>query len=429
MFEKWQKRLVLINIAVFVAVLAIFCGTVYCFGCAEFDVQLKDKLRSIADSTISSIDFDDYGESHNGKPDLIVSALPVEASPALQNMRIQWFDTHGKLDIEKGLMPLTVSLKRQESFQRQSDPAALVFTKPAIADGKLLGYVRVGHPLVEIEGQKLLLLQCLILGGLVAVTASGAGVFLLVRQALRPIEENIELLQQFCADAAHELRTPITAIRTNSDVALRHADGMRATDKEKFEAIASGAQQIEKLTEDLLMLSKSEQLVEKPRWNSSPSHLELSEQVRIALEKAAPGAKKKSLKLQSDVPEHLHVSMDSDDLDCVLRNLLDNAIKYTPNEGTVSISASTSNGGIRITVTDSGIGIHKDDIPKVFERFWRADQARSYDSGGNGLGLSIVKAIVDKYDGTIAVVSEPGKRTSFKIDVKSVKSSPSGRLE
>lgn len=427
MLEKWQKRLVLINVAVFVAVLTIFCGAVYYFGCVAFDLQLKDKLRSIADSAISSIDFDDYGKSHNGKPDLIVSVLPDEASPALQNMRIQWFDKQGKLDIEKGIMPLTVSLERQESYQWQSVPPALVFTKPAIANEKLLGYVRVGHPLAEIQRQKTLLLQCLILGALVAVIASGVGVFLMVRQSLRPIEESIELLQQFCADAAHELRTPITAIRTNSDVALRHAEGMRPADKEKFEAIASGALQIEKLTEDLLMLAKAEQLMEKPRLGSYPSHLDLSERVRSALEKAAPGAKRKSLKLQNEVPEHLLVSMESDDLDCILRNLLDNAIKYTPDEGTISITASASNGGIRITVTDSGIGIHKDDLPKVFERFWRADQARSYHSGGNGLGLPIVKAIIEKYDGTIAVVSEPGKWTSFKIDVKGARSTSNGR--
>lgn len=427
MLKKWQQRLVLINIAVFVAVLAIFCGAVYYFGCAAVDVQLKDKLRSIADSAISSIDFDDYGKSHNGKPDLIVSVLPGEASPTLQSMRIQWFDTQGKLDIEKGFMLLTVALERQESFQWQSVPPALVFTKPAIANGKLLGYVRVGHPLAEVQQEKTLLLQCLTLGALVAITASGVGVFLLVRQSLRPIEENIELLQQFCADAAHELRTPITAIRTNSNVALRHPDGMRPADKEKFEAIASGALQIEKLTEDLLMLAKAEQLVEKHRSGPYVAPLDLAEHARFVLEKIAPAAKTKNLKLQNDIQEQLHVFMDAHDLDCVLKNLLDNAIKYTPSDGKISISACAVNGGIRITVTDSGIGIQKEDLEKVFERFWRADQARSYHEGGNGLGLPIVKAIIDKYGGTIAVASEPGKQTVFKIDLRAGKNSSNGR--
>lgn len=135
------------------------------------------------------------------------------------------------------------------------------------------------------------------------------------------------------------------------------------------------------------------------------------------------GAKEKNLTLKNNTQKQLHVFMDGDDLDCVLKNLLDNAIKYTPDDGTVSISAVPTNGGIRITVTDSGIGIEKEDLPKVFERFWRADQARSYHSGGNGLGLPIVKAIIEKYDGTIAVASEPGKQTEFKIDLRGEKTS------
>jgi signal transduction histidine kinase len=337
-------------------------------------------------------------------------------------MRIQWFNTLGQLDIEKGLMKLNVPFKPQETFQQQLTPPALVFTKPAIANGKLLGYVRVGHPLAEIQKQRGLLLQCLILGALVAVTASGVGMFLLVRQSLKPVEESIEHLQQFCADAAHELLTPITAIRTNSNVALRHPVGMREGDKEKFEAIASGALQIEKLTEDLLKLAKAEQLIEKkidPRLTS----LDLAEHVEDVLVKIAPGAEKKNLTLKNNTQKHLHVFMDGDDLDCVLKNLLDNAIKYTPDDGTISISAFPLHGGIRITVIDSGIGIGKDDLPKVFERFWRADQARSYHSGGNGLGLPIVKAIIDKYDGTITVASDPGKQTEFKIDLKGEKTS------
>lgn len=423
MLEKWQRRLVLINIAVFLTVLAIFCAAVYCFGSSAFDAQLQDKLRSIADSAISSIDFDDYGQPHNGKPDLIVSVLPNEASPALNSMRIQWFNTLGQLDIEKGLMKLNVPFVRREAFQQQLNPQALVFTKPAIANGKLLGYVRVGHPLAEIQKQRGLLLQCLILGALVAVTASGVGMFLLVRQSLKPVEESIEHLQQFCADAAHELLTPITAIRTNSNVALRHPSGMREGDREKFEAIASGALQIEKLTEDLLKLAKAEQLLEKPQADHRLTSLDLSEHVENVLEIVSSGAKEKNLTLKNNTQKQLHVFMDGDDLDCVLKNLLDNAIKYTPDDGTVSISAVPTNGGIRITVTDSGIGIEKEDLPKVFERFWRADQARSYHSGGNGLGLPIVKAIIEKYDGTIAVASEPGKQTEFKIDLRGEKTS------
>ncbi|MBZ0184987.1 MAG: hypothetical protein K8F91_01955, partial [Candidatus Obscuribacterales bacterium] len=259
MLERWQRKLILSNIVVVLVVLSIFCLTVYWFGCSAYDQQLRDKLRSIADSAISSIDFDDYGESHNGKPDLIVSVLPDDASPSLSRMRLQWFDSKGVKDIEKGSLELFVPLLEREGFQFQDSPRALIFSKPAIAHGKLLGYVRVGHPLAELDEKKDFLLTCLLFGTLVAVSASALGVLVLVRLSMKPVHESMQRLKQFSADAAHELRTPITAIQTNSDVALRYPEGMRESDREKFEDIISGARQMEKLTTDLLSLAQAEQ--------------------------------------------------------------------------------------------------------------------------------------------------------------------------
>ena len=426
MFENWQKRLVISNIAVFLVVLSVFCSAVYFFGCSAFDDQLKDKLHSIADSAISSIDFDDVGESHNGKPDLIVSVLPEEASPALRTMRIQWFDISGRLDIEKGTFPLNVPFREKEFFQLQQTPEALVFTKPAIASGKLLGYVRVAHPLGEIDKQKTMLFNCLLLGALSAVGVSGIGVFLLVRQSLKPVEQIIRHLRQFCADAAHELRSPITAIRTNSDVALRYSEGMRDGDREKFQAISSGALQIEKLTEDLLILARAEQVTVQTASTVHLTKTGLNAALDLVIEKAAPNARKKNQRLLCEIDESLNVLMDSDDLDCVLRNLIDNAIKYTPDGGLITISASPSASGVRVQVSDNGIGIKAEDLTRIFERFWRADEARSHHSGGNGLGLPIAKAVVERYGGTLAVTSEPGKGTSFKINLKGGKNLANG---
>lgn len=420
MLERWQKRLVLINIAVFMAVLSVFCAVVFYLSCNAFDKQLKDKLTSIADSAISSIDFDDYDEEFNGKPDLIVSVLPDEASPAIQNMKLQWFNPDRELDIEKGTMPITVPLLLEAGFQNQTDPEALVFTKPAIGQGKLLGYVRVGHPLAEQKQQKVLLLQSSVLGLCAACFAAVAGVYFLVRQSLKPVEESIESLKQFCADAAHELRTPITVIRTNSLVALRHPDGMRESDRDKFDAIASGVAQMEKLTEDLLALAKAEQPL-KSQEDSEVETLSLNEMVDTVLESAESSAMSKGLTFENKISEPISVAIAVSDLSCILRNLVDNAVKYTPDDGRITVCAEASNGNVLLTVSDTGIGIPSDDLPHVFERFWRADKARLYHSGGNGLGLSIVKVVVEKNDGTIVVASEPGKGTSFNVQLKSAR--------
>ena len=122
------------------------------------------------------------------------------------------------------------------------------------------------------------------------------------------------------------------------------------------------------------------------------------------------------------------MDINREDIACVLRNLIDNAIKYTPDGGTVTVSAAASNGGVRISVSDTGIGIKTDELTRVFERFWRADAARHY-SGGNGLGLPIVKAIVEKNGGTIALTSELGKGSCFKLYLKGGKSLTNGQTE
>lgn len=418
MLDKWQKKLVISNAAVLLVVMSVFCVVVYVFGCSSFDKQFKEKLYSIADSAISSIDFDDYGQNHNGKPDLIVSVLGDEASPALQEMRLQWFTPNGDLDIEKGSMRLTVPFLKKEVFQSQQNPDALVLTKPAISKGRILGYVRVGHPLRGLSQQKALLLQCLILGNLAAILVGAAGVFILVKQSLKPVEENIQNLKQFCADAAHELRSPITAIQANSSVALRHPEGMRESDKEKFEAIMSGAKQMERLTVNLLSLAKAEQLAEERLPNGLVENLNLKNVVDSIYQNIDSVARAKRVALRNEIPDNLVISMNRDDIESIVVNLIDNAVKYTTDGGDVSTAAICVNSMLKVTITDTGIGIDPKDQDKIFERFWRSDQVRSYHSGGNGLGLSIVKAIVEKYGGSIHVQSEKGDGTTFKVNLR-----------
>src|SRR5262249_9900348 len=325
MLKKWQRTLIISNLSVFLAVLTVFCAAVYLFAASAFESHLKDKLCAIADAAIASIDFD-HGE---GQPDLIVSVLPGEASPSLQKMRLQWFRPDGTLELELGSMPLALPLNRQAGFESQAVPEALVLTKPAIAEGKLLGYVRVGHPLVEVRRQERVLLKDLLLGAMVALIASAIGVFLLVRQSLKPVQDTISRLRQFSADAAHELRTPLTAVRTNAEVALRHRDGMREEDKQKLEAIVTGARQMERLTGDLLLLARSEQ---KPATNGFQPVESISVHPVIArvLDDVRVEAASKDLRLTDNVPDGLEVRLDSDDLSCSLGNLVGNTVKYTP---------------------------------------------------------------------------------------------------
>ncbi len=411
MLKKWHRTLIISNLSVFLVVLSVFCIAVYVFAASAFENQLKDKLSVIADSAISSIDFDHDG---HGQPDLIFSVLPDDASPSLQTMRLQWCAPDGKLELELGTMALELPFDRQSGFQSQESPPALVLTRPAIADGKLLGYVRVGHPLADVRKQESLLFKGLLLGTLVALAASAVGVFLLVRQSLKPVEITISRLKQFCADAAHELRTPLTAVQTNAAVALRHPEGMREGDKQKLAAIVSGATQMERLTADLLLLARSEQAPDE-NVSAATESISVSPVVAKVMQDVRAEAVSKQLHLVNKVPDGLEIQVDRKDLSCILGNLVGNAVKYTPDGGEVTVSAIKNNGFTTLCVFDTGIGISKKDLDRIFDRFWRADKARSHQSGGNGLGLSIAKAITEKYAGEISVSSEPGKGSTFTV--------------
>lgn len=118
---------------------------------------------------------------------------------------------------------------------------------------------------------------------------------------------------------------------------------------------------------------------------------------------------------EETVPENLRIYADRKLLKQALRALVDNAVKYTPEKGTIQLAASDNDTEVKIHVTDTGIGISENELPKIFDRFYRADEDRSQEKGGSGLGLSIVKWIVDVHGGNIAVESEKGKGTSVSI--------------
>ena len=221
--------------------------------------------------------------------------------------------------------------------------------------------------------------------------------------------------QDFVANVSHELRTPLTAIRMAAESlhmgALRD-DRMR----EKFlNNIQGEADRLTRLVNELLTVAN---LMGRPVLHMSNFDLQtLAEQVEATLQHHAKLA---SVTLLVNCPETIpSIEADRDRLQQVLINLVDNAIKFTPASGTVTldISAETGENYVRCRVIDSGIGIPPIDLPRIFERFYRVDKARSRVTGGVGLGLSIVKDIIEAHHGKITVSSEVNRGTTFIIDL------------
>jgi signal transduction histidine kinase len=229
-------------------------------------------------------------------------------------------------------------------------------------------------------------------------------------EMLQSLEEAYRTQQRFVSDASHELRAPLTAIQGNLELLRRHKN-MSETDRE--EALAEAAREAIRLTQlvaDLLALARADSGIAIRR-----QPVELDEVVLEAFTEAHKLARdEQELALAHFEPVHLQEG-DADRLKQLVLILFDNALKYTPGKGQVSLELSQDEDQALVIVKDNGIGISQADLPHVFERFYRADIGRSRDPGGTGLGLSIAKWIVGQHSGEIELESTPGQGTDVIV--------------
>ncbi|WP_276354223.1 two-component system histidine kinase PnpS [Cohnella caldifontis] len=243
---------------------------------------------------------------------------------------------------------------------------------------------------------------------------------LLVLQDVTAIRRLENMRSEFVANVSHELKTPVAAVKGFAETLLAGALDDRETARSFLTIIHDESERLNRLIGDILELSK----IESRRSPLQFSPIDLGAFLGRMNELVAPEAAKKRIALDLRAEEGLFLEADEDRLGQILLNLLQNGINYTPEGGRVQVRAETvpsededGTERVRITVSDTGIGIPKKDIPRIFERFYRVDKARSRSSGGTGLGLSIVKHLVELHHGSIRVESEPGAGSRFIIEL------------
>jgi len=234
-----------------------------------------------------------------------------------------------------------------------------------------------------------------------------------LNQMFSRLEYSVRRLAQFTADASHELRAPVSVIRTTAEIAVRR-ERSAAEYRQALDEILAEAEQTSSVVESLMLLARDDS--GKSSLNREPA--ELGAIVRAASEAGEKLARGRGIEFSAHLAVGpLPVSADSQSLRRALLILMDNAVKYTPPGGWVRVEITRQNGHALVSVADNGIGISSMDLPHIFDRFWRADRARSRDSGGAGLGLAIAHAIAIRHGGTINVESEPGKGSVFCLRV------------
>jgi len=221
-----------------------------------------------------------------------------------------------------------------------------------------------------------------------------------------------DMRTEFVANVSHELRTPLTSIRGFLETLLEGKVEDQATIRRFLEIINRETARLTRLIDDLLNLSKIEERQVVHRWQA----VQLLDTVNKAIVMFQAQAKEQNLELVTELPAELPVVRgDPDMLAQVLINLVDNAIKFTPAGGRITVRAGANEENVRIDVEDTGIGIPPENIPRIFERFYRVEKSRSRELGGIGLGLAIVKHIIRAHGGKTGVESIVGKGSKFSF--------------
>ena len=236
-----------------------------------------------------------------------------------------------------------------------------------------------------------------------------AGVF---NELLSRLDRSFENMRQFMADASHELRTPLAIIRGEADVALSQ-DRDAVEYKEALAIVQDEAKRLSRIVDDLLALARADAGQHALRVEE----FYLNDLVEDCFRAAQVLALRKGVSLTLDSTSDIAFHGDEDMLRRMILNLLDNAIKYTPMGGAVSVTLSAEAATVRIVVNDTGIGIPAESAAQIFRRFYRVDDARSRVDGGSGLGLSIAQWVAEVHRGSIHLTSEPGRGSTFTVSL------------
>ncbi|HLK20416.1 MAG TPA: ATP-binding protein, partial [Bryobacteraceae bacterium] len=228
---------------------------------------------------------------------------------------------------------------------------------------------------------------------------------------LARLEGAVKRLSQFTADASHELRTPIALIRTTAELTLRR-DRPAETYREALRQVVAESERTTRLVEDLLLLARSD-----AGLPSLPlERMELTPLVKDVCQQGRVLAEARQLQISAEIPdEPVYVEANDPALRRMLLLLLDNAVKYTPSGGRITMSVDRGPSGATVAVRDTGIGIPETALPHVFERFYRVDESRNRDAGGTGLGLSIAKWIAERHHASLEAESVVGEGSVFRI--------------
>jgi heavy metal sensor kinase len=458
MFDSVRTRLTLWYAGVLGLSLIAFALLIYYAAAAIFHQRQDESLHSTA-QTVASAYVEELEEQHS----LAKAGEVVLAELTFPNHYVEVIDNTGRpIAWSKNLSGKTLAIPLLTVEQARARSSGVVTVDglraavvPLSADQNL-GFAVVAEPLSVIEDGLRQLRRDFFAGVPLVLLLASAGGYFLARKSLAPIasmnsqtqrisveslsqrldvtsprdelgrlattindllarlESSFNEQQRFIADASHELRTPLAVLRGETEVALakqRNADEYQ----QSLSLIQEEAERLSRIVEDLFILAR--QPIDAPA-TLMRERVSLNEAIKDCARAAQVLATRKGVRLTMESnSSSIDLNGDKELITRMILNLLDNAVKYTPAGGEISLALSRQNGNAEIVVRDTGIGIAETDRQRVFDRFYRVDKARSRALGGAGLGLSIVRWIVEIHGGDIHIDSAPGLGSTFTVEL------------
>ncbi|MFD1675334.1 sensor histidine kinase [Alicyclobacillus fodiniaquatilis] len=420
MFRQVRLRLVLWNSIIFLSILICFGITVYGFTQYRLNQEVDESLSSVQHSMQHGHfemmqddpdhDHDNDADHDHGMNNDIVYILYDGDGDV-----IGCAPTNRALPPARTLPHFNPNSSRPYTLRIENVPYRVEEVSIPAGSFQKDGHdVRRIEALYNLQDQQHLLDSlrsimeiCVVLS---IVIVSFAGLFLAGR-ALVPIQKSWRRQQQFVADASHELRTPLSVMQLHLERLLHHPDQTIEEESENISIALREAGRMRRLVGDLLTLARAD----SNQQQIVVTHVSIDEVIGDVASQFSYIAEAQNVTLTLNSDETVEIEADEERIRQLITIIMDNAIKYTGDNGRVEVTWSATGNQVHIIVTDTGIGIDKADLPHIFERFFRADKARSREQQGTGLGLSIAAWIVQQHHGRIQAESQPGQGTSIHI--------------
>lgn len=414
MFTRSRRRLTYLFTLPMGLILIVFSSVIYFFSVRDqistFDKQLMSQTQRIAKIITQEPQRWDVTERKRWNINNGIEEVCLYNNRGMLQKWNSDLSCPRKLSLSPGLR--TIQHNQNKSHLVPKVKFKRELTLRIKIDKKFIAYLQVAKSLRPLQEELARDRFFLSLGIPITLGFIGVVGWYLGGLAMKPTKRSYEQLQRFTADASHELRAPVAAILSNAQVGLLAPEDNTKQPRQRLENIVDISKTMSTLISNLLFLARHE-------GKLNPQDLQNCELVGLLEELATQYesiAKAKYLNFVTDFPSPpINLKADAELLRHAIKNLLDNAFKYTPQGGSIKLELINQSRRVLIQVKDTGIGIPAENLPDIFERFYRVDTSRTRSSGGFGLGLAIVQQIIQAHDGQITVDSTVGEGTTFQI--------------